>query len=492
MNSYYRVAPQVLLLALCLTGRADVRFGSVFTDHAVLQRDLPVEIWGDCDANEGVAVTVGAVTKSATGDADGRWRVTLPPMPAAKVPVTMTAKGETTSATLQDILVGEVWLVNGQSNIEHPVKEFEHGAETAANSANANIRMFTVAQALSATPLAHCKGAWQLASPQTTPNWSAVGYYLAATLYKDLDVPIGIVNSSYGATGITSWMPLQVMKPMPDLTEWIAGKEQKQADYEAALAKWNALAVKPAAPKNPMNLNYPGGCYNAMLAPIMNLTFRGMVWYQGESNAVPNSSDKYEGYITAMLKDRRASRNVGDFPVLIVQIAPFAQGDNKPNSRNDWAIVRDAQRRAAVALPNCALTVITDLDAGMHPSKKLEVGQRLALSARALGLGEKIECQGPLYAGMKVDGAQVRVSFTHAAGLKLPEGQTGFVLAGADKIFYPAEAVVAGDEVIVSSAQVPTPLAVRYNYVNLPAGKLCNAAGLPASCFRSDDWACGK
>ena len=497
---------------LCLTlvvatgANADITFAPLFRDGAVLQRDQPIVVWGQAAAAEKVDVTFRRQTATVITRADGRWKVTLKPEPASPVPSELVASGANT-VIVRDVLVGDVWLCSGQSNMAMMVR---NSAEAEREMAAANfplIRHFKVPSVVAAQPVAELGGSWTVCSPETVGMFSAVAYYFARNLQQKLNVPIGLVNSSWGGTQIEGWMSEATLRADPawrDIrTRWektLADYPAAMAAYEPLLAKWTAdeaaakaagkafARPKPRAPEGPGSRWLPAGLYNGMIAPLVPYALRGVIWYQGETN-VPRHSE-YAALFTAMIKQWRTDF-AQPLPFCFVQLANFeAQAGNRGDT---WAFLREAQARA-LKLPATGMTVTIDIGdpKDVHPKNKQEVGRRLALDARKLVFGEKVETAGPTFLAAKRDGAAMRVSFSRATGLRLEpakdDGRVSFEVAGEDQIFVPAEARLDGQTLLVSAASVRVPVAVRYAWRNSPDARLFNRANLPAAPFRSDKW----
>ena len=499
------------VLSLVASLRADVTPAPVFTDNAVLQRDKPVPVWGTASAGEKVAVTFAGQTLDTTADASGKWRVDLPPQSANPAPADLVIKGNNT-LTLTNIVVGEVWLASGQSNMEWLVKRSPDSARDIPASANPLIRHLKIAKKISDTPITTASGAWEVAGPDTTGDFSAVAYYFARHLQEALHVPVGIINSSWGGTEIEPWISAPTLARDPAFavaqkrwSDTVANYPAAQAKYEAALAAWQAshdaataagktfATPAPRAPAPPdLNPQKPAVLYNGMIHPLAPCAFRGALWYQGESNT--GRANEYHALLSALIRDWRATfapdGQPSDFPFYWVQLPNF-NNFNAPAQNLGWPRLREAQANT-LAVPNTGQAVAIDIgeDTQIHPKNKPEVGRRLALVALARTYGLKIVSSGPVFAQASRDGAGFRVSFTEInGGLSSPKPSlVGFELAGADKVFRPADAVIENDTVLVTSADVPAPVAVRYAWRNAALAGLFNKEGLPAAPFRTDTW----
>ncbi|MFA6961155.1 MAG: sialate O-acetylesterase [Opitutaceae bacterium] len=493
------------LLGLGASARADVIPAPLFTDNAVLQRDKPIPVWGTADAGEKVSVSFAGQAVETVADATGKWSVKLAPIPAKNDGSALVIKGNNT-ITLANVVVGEVWLASGQSNMEWVVKNTYDAAIDVPASANFPlIRHIQIAKKVSETPLATAKGAWQVAGPDTTGGFTAAGYYFARDLYQLLHVPVGIINSSWGGTPVESWIDPEAYKTVPTesakvqerWTKVLADYPANKAKFDADLAAWTAeesaakakgekfTKQKPRGPQGPGHPNTPSGLNNGMINPLVPYALRGAIWYQGESNA--GRANEYRALFSSMITGWRTQFGQGDFPFYWVQLANY----NNPDGTN-WGFLREAQTQT-LALPATGQAVIIDIGnrRDIHPRNKKDVGRRLARLALKNDYGIAIETSGPLMETATREGTGFKVTFTHIdGGLIAPLNElTGFELAGADKVFKPADAKIEGDTVIVTSAAVAEPVAVRYAWRDAPTAGLFNKnSGLPAAPFRSDTW----
>ena len=496
-----------LLFAAALA-RADVKPAALFADHAVLQRDKPVPVWGTADAGERVSVIFAGHTVETTADAAGRWRVELPALAASAEPRSLVIRGKNT-VTLTDILVGEVWLASGQSNMARTLRNtsFDTVFEYPASADFPMIREFTVAHAVTDQPAADVTGAWRRAGPATLPEFSATAWFFAHALHVVLRVPVGIVNSSWGGTPAEAWTDAEALRGSPvhaavrqRWDEVIAAYPAAKARYDAARTDWEkqksaatAAGKKftkavPAVPPGPGHQNTPSGLFNGMIAPLTPAAFRGVIWYQGENNARVPRNTEYRQLFPALISGWRRVFTQGDFPFYWVQLANFASGDAESTV---WATLRESQT-LTLALPNTGQAVIIDIGnvADIHPKNKKDVGRRLARLALRRTYGLDLVDSGPVFAKAAPEGAGWRVTFTHTdGGLVAPlNALSGFELAGADRVFHPADAKIQKDSVLVTSPSVPAPVAVRYAWRNAPVAGLFNGEGLPATPFRTDTW----
>jgi sialate O-acetylesterase len=483
---------------LLQTLKAEVVPNSLFTHHAVLQRNQVLPIWGTARDGEKVRVEF-AGQKAETIAAGGKWLVKLKPLIAGG-PFTMIIKGDNT-LTFNDILIGEVWVCGGQSNMAYKVSPRLHnGAEEIKNADYPQIRIFNVPSKAARQNLEDVKSSWQVCSPELIKNFTAVGYFFARDLYKRLNVPIGLVSSSVGGTPAEFWLSSTALENNVLFKNILGSYRSQVKNYPARLAKYqqeepallekytlDAEAAKkekkpaprkPSAPQNPEETGTAGGYYNGMIEPLQPFAIRGVIWYQGEAN---NSGAKaYQSLFPALIADWRSGWGQGDFPFLFVQIAPF---------RSISPEIREAQLISWQKTPQTAMVVTTDCGnpEDIHPVMKQPVGARLALAARALAYKENIEYSGPLYQSVLIQDAKAILTFSHQKKLVAKGGELkGFVIAGADKNFVPARAEIKGDKVVVYSPEVTAPVAVRYGWSNVPEVNLYNEQDLPASPFRTD------
>ena len=457
------ITTRFLLLGATLSSGllyAEVKPNVLFSDGAVLQRGQNVPVWGT--ANDGEKVTVEFAGQTATTTAQGgKWKVELKPLKAGG-PFSMKISGDN-EVTVNNLLVGEVWVASGQSNMEWTLNVSFQPEVEKPKAKFPQIRMITAKKVASLTPLDEIEGKWQECSPETVGGFSAVAYYFARDLHAKLGVPVGIISTSWGGTFAQAWTSPDGFEGQPELKGY--------AD------QLKAAAEKP--PEKGPAQHFPSVLYNAMIAPVVPYGMKGVIWYQGESNA--GQSKQYQTLFPALIADWRTKWKLGDFPFLYVQIAPF---------KGQPPEIREAQFLTLAKTKNTAMAVTTDYgDANdIHPKQKEPVGNRLSLAARALAYGEKIVYSGPLYQEMKAAGDKAWISFSHVGGgLAAKDGDLkGFTIAGADGKFVPAKAEIKGDKVIVSAEGVAEPKAVRYGWTNVPDVNLFNKEGLPASPFRTD------
>ena len=464
-----------------------VSLPNVIGDHMVLQRNLPVPIWGWADPKEEVTVTFSNQSKTTTADTNGNWMVKLDPLSAHTQPATLSVQG-TNKIELQNILVGEVWICSGQSNMEWHVRQCANQQEEIANANYPQIRLFDVpGHTIHPFPQTKGNGSWVVCSPSTIPTFSATGYYFGRRLHKELNIPIGLIGSNWGGTRIEPWTTIGGFKSVPELSSL--------ADQVASYT-----------PTTRIGAGSPSAIYNSMVHPLTPFAMRGAIWYQGESNG--NEDITYYQKKHALVKGWRNAFQNPNLGFYWVQLCNFKQPGTTPGGGDGWAKIREAQTQA-LDLKHTGMAVIIDLaDAhnpnDIHPKNKQDVGGRLAQWALNQTYGKKhMVASGPLYSGHKIKGNQVHISFKNVGnglmvgkkeGLKptqhIKDGTLKhFSIAGADKKWHWADAKIVGDKVVLSSKNVKTPVAARYAFTMNPAdANLYNIDGLPAGPFRTDNW----
>ena len=502
----------VLPLLAALVARADVALAPLFTDHAVLQRDKPIPVWGRADAGESVAVAFHGQTSATVATPDGRWIVFLDQLPADTLGTDLVVTGKNT-LTLHDVVVGEVWLCSGQSNMEFTVSRAANADQEIAAARFPLIRQVKIERSVAAVPADTVKtSGWQSASPQTVGGFTAVGYFFARDIYQKLGVPVGLVHSSVGGTPVESWMSPAALASDPAFktvgARWeqtLAKYPEKKAEFDAALAVWTkaeAVATlkgtaahtawskqnpRPRAPHSPGDTWTPTGLFNGMINPLLPYALRGALWYQGESNA--DHAAEYHALFAAMITAWRQHFGQGDFPFYWVNLANYKAPTDDTGST--YAFLREAQT-LTLDLPQTGQAIAIDLGNpnDIHPTNKQDVGRRLALLAKHRVYGITGDDTGPTFANIIREGAALRIKFTHADGGLIAHDKPvqSLEVAGADKVFHPATAKILSDTLLVSALGVPEPVAIRYAWRNSPEANLYNGAGLPAVPFRSDNW----
>jgi sialate O-acetylesterase len=496
----------VALLLFCTTIiHAAITLPALVSDNMVLQRDVKLPVWGWSTPGAAITVQINRKNYKAVADATGKWMVKLDALKAGG-PYEMILEGDGSSITIKNILAGDVWLCSGQSNMVFDFNNARAKALYAADiaaSANDQIRQILIPRTWSPTPAADFKTkGWQMAQPQVLNGWSVAAYFFARNLFEQYHVPIGLINTCYGGTRVEAWTSEEALKTFPQFDRNIqllhdtAQVNNRVNTAKQKLAEWNAKpeAERATTPKpatfGPQNL--ASALYNAMIAPLIPYAIKGAIWYQGEGNA-PRAYE-YRDLFPNMIKDWRTRWQQGDFPFIFQQLVNFKPEVAQP-AESDWAELREAQTMTLSKSPNTAMTVGIDIgEAGdIHPVNKKDVGYRMFLAARKLAYADqKLVAYGPLYKSMQVKGDKIIISFTNTGtGLVTKDGGPVkyIAIAGADKKFVWADAVIKGNTIEVSSSTVSNPVAVRYAWADNPAGcNLFNKEGLPASPFRTDDW----
>ncbi len=496
----------LLLLALLpasalSTSSAEVTLPKILTSHMVVQRDLPVHVWGMAAPGEDVAVSFRGQTRSANAGPLGGWSVYLSPG-AAGGPFELTVTGtpgsdaaQAKTIKLEDVLVGDVWVASGQSNMEFMMHQAATADQDLPHAGIPNIRLLLIKKRAIEYPQedADTEG-WAVSTPDSAKDFSAAAWYFAREIEQREHVPVGVIDSTWGGTPVEAWTRMAALGEdaavAPLFASWgrmterqsqaqLRDKNREQLIAEAR-AQGKPEPVFPWVPK--LESWGPGMLYNGMIAPLTPLPIRGALWYQGESNTNEGRAPLYSRIFRDMIEDWRRQWGVGDFPFLFVQISNF-----KATPNADWPTLRDQQLKT-LALRNTAMAVTIDIGNpdNVHPTNKLDVGLRLARGARFLTYGEAIEYYGPIFRQATPEGAALRVWFDHAKGLAAKGGElTGFEIAGADQQFSPATATIERDTVVVSSPSVAQPAYVRYGWANSPLCNLFNGESLPASPFTS-------
>lgn len=489
-------------VALAGVAGAELRLPAVFSSNMVLQRDAKVPVWGWADAGSEVKVGIGGQSHTTKTGADGKWMLKLESFSAGG-PHTMTVSNGGTEKKLENILIGEVWLCSGQSNMEWSVRASANPKEEAANAKHPKIRLFHVPRKPASTPQDDTKASWKECSPENIPNFSAVGYYFGRHLHQNLDgVPIGLIGSAWGGTRIEPWTPLEgfaavdavkkigedtskATAALADPKSFVAKAEKWAADVKAAAEAGKPLPGAPQMPK-PLNHGSPTGLYNGMIAPLAPFALKGAIWYQGESNN--GEGMLYHEKMKALIAGWRSVFQNPDLAFHFVQLAPYKYGGGEKTLPYIW----EAQA-ATLKVPSTGMAVTTDIGnvQDIHPRNKQDVGKRLALWALAKNYGKGGVYSGPLYTSMVAEGDKVRLKFAHTGGgLVSRDGKplTDFTIAGEDGKFVPATAQIDGDSVVVSAEAVKSPKNVRFGWHHMINPNLSNKEGLPASPFKTDGW----
>jgi sialate O-acetylesterase len=483
---------------------------SFFSDHMVLQRQMKIPVWGTADPGESVTVTLNDQKSDAVADANGVWKTTLPAMEAGG-PYTMTVAGSDTT-TINDVLIGEVWLFAGQSNMEWGTGYvINHDQEIpAANFPQ--IRLCQVPHTVKDQPATDVPTSWAPCTPESVFKFSAVAYFTGRDLYKKLNVPIGLIQVTWSGTDIEGWMPHEALLSDPDFKpqqdRWdqvLKAYPQAKADFDAKLpdltkawqdatarakAANKPLPPEPRPPEGPGSRYTPGGIFNGAVFPLAPYALRGMVWYQGENNTA--WAFLYRKQLKALINSWRQLWNEGDVPFIVIQLPSAVP--LPPTTTARWAEIRESQAKA-LELPNTGLVVTIDLGdpdhhENLHPKNKQDVGLRTALVAEQLAYVGDAVASGPVFKNATVMNDSIRVQFDNASGLKTKDGGPvkGFEIAGDDKKYVPATATIDGDSVVLHADAVQSPQTVRYDWANYPDGNLYNDSNLPALPFRTDDF----
>jgi sialate O-acetylesterase len=496
-------------VALARAASADVTLPAVIGDGMVLQQKVPVPIWGRAEPGEEVTVRFGGQSARARADAGGRWRVSLSPLRASAQPAALTVQGRNT-VEVHDVLVGEVWVASGQSNMQFTLAQSRDGAAAAADADHPRLRLFHVARLIKPRG-EDVTASWKACTPESAAGFSAVAYYFGLDLLQALDVPVGLIHTSWGGTQAEAWTPEQyltaseVLRPTVERSAlWERERPQVQKEFDAARAAWKTEAEKatsegrkpPREPTVPDALRpqrIAGSLYDSMVEPLVPFAIHGVIWYQGESNEA--RAEQYRTLLPTMIRAWRERWGSSDLPFGIVQLPNYRRPSEQPTDA-PWAHLRDAQLYTFKTVPRTGLVVTIDVGEAedIHPPDKREVGERLARWALGGVYGRKGVRSGPVFGAAAFRGREARLRFTEVGkGLRARDGGRElheFWVAGDDHQWRPARARIDGKhEVVVFAPDVPVPRAVRYAWCENPLRPdLTNSAGLPASPFRTDDW----
>ncbi len=515
------LAGMAILLMATAAARADLQVSNLFSDGMVLQRGIPDPIWGTGEPGEKVTVKLGDNQATADTGPDGKWMVKLPAAPLNATPQDLTISGKNT-ITIKNVVIGDVWVCSGQSNMEWSLG----GCDAPADIASADlplIRRIKFDHRASALPGHEVPQRWQVCTPATAPGFTAVGLYFARTVQKESGVPIGLIDDNWGGTRIEPWVPpvgFEGEPPLAGITTDIKNREQNYraelAKNMAAMERWTietkkaletnnpVLPAPPPVPNFPYNEAMPTALYNGMIHPLLPYAIKGALWYQGESNG--GEGEEYYHKMRALVGGWRKVWGEGDFPFYFVQLANFERPHDSPPGGEGWSRLRAAQLKAVQNIPNTGMAVIIDIgeEKDIHPKNKADVGDRLARWSLRNDYGKSdMVPSGPLYKSMKVEDNKIRLTFDWVGGGLMVGKKEGrkpteevkdgklarFAIAGEDKNWVWADAVIDGNTVVVSSPNVAKPVAVRYAYSMNPVGaNFYNKEGLPASPFRTDEW----
>jgi len=509
----WRAAALALSLALLPAAQAELKLPNVIADHMVLQQQQANPIWGWDNPGTKITVTFAGKSYDTTAGEDGKWQVSLDPQPANAAAQTLTVAG-TTTREVQDVLIGEVWLCSGQSNMEMGIGMAANGADEIAHAGHPEIRLLMVPNRWTPEPQTNMDGNWKVCSPKTVAEggwngFSAAAYYFGRELHAKLGVPVGLIEPDWGGTRIESWTPPEGFAAEPALKHdyelvelgnaHTAVHQQRLALFLGQTAEWLEAArtaltnqtlvpQMPAYPSEllpPHDLQNATALYNGMVFPVHPFGIRGAIWYQGEANL--GEGMLYDTRMKALVGGWRQVWNEGAFPFYFVQIAPFNYGDHPQAEPELW----EAQAAAAREIPNCGMAVINDIGnlTNIHPTNKQEVGRRLALLALAQTYGQtNLVYSGPTFKDLALEAGKLRVNFDHADGLASRDGKplTNFeIIDATDGGFVKADAQIEGSSVVLSAPGVEHPVAMRFAWNQLAEPNLINAAGLPTSAFRA-------
>ncbi|MDN5216847.1 sialate O-acetylesterase [Fulvivirgaceae bacterium BMA12] len=494
--------PLLLLLVTATASKADIKLPAIFSDHMILQQNTQVKLWGTADAGENITIVASwGEEKSVTADGKGNWKTEIQTPAGSHVPQQIIFKGNN-NVFLGNVLIGEVWLCSGQSNMAWSIKRSHNSYEETKNANYPSIRFFHIPRKLAWKPQNDVNAHWQPCSPESISDQSALAYFFGRELRQELDVPIGLIVSAWGGSGAQAWIDKETAgkEGLQDIVDWYNTNESKlqqyRYDFVKASAEWRSKQPEGAPidwstrPKRnlPGDQHMPFALYNGMIHPIKTYSMKGAIWYQGESNV--SRAHQYRTLFPAMIKSWRNVWNQGNFPFYYVQIAPFHYSDYEGITS---AELRDAQLKTLDVTENTGMVVITDIGDvnDIHPTKKQEVGRRLALLALHNDY-KKIEgaYSSPFYKSHRVEGSKIIVSLDHAKALKARgKDLIGFTIAGKNKVFVKADAkIINGNQLEISSKQVRRPVAVRFGWSNALVTNLFNEINLPVSPFKTDNW----
>ncbi|MCA9048848.1 MAG: sialate O-acetylesterase [Planctomycetaceae bacterium] len=502
-----------LVLTVCMLPAAvgaDLELPSVFADTMVLQRGVPVRVWGWANAGDEVTVAIAGQTQSAMVGADGLWKVMLSPLSVGG-PHELTVSCGEQKLTKRDVLIGDVWLCSGQSNMAMTVNRAANFEAEAAAADFPRLRMFKVDSAHNTEPQERCRGTWTVCSPDTVGSFSATAYFFGRRLHQELDVPIGLINSSVGGTSIESWTSMSAQSAVeaiqPRLEAWQQddadfNADKAQANYERALEQWKDRAAKAkeagkAAPRRPQlavqpstDRNYPSNLFNGKINPLVGYTIKGAIWYQGENAAGRGFAHLYGHQLRTLISDWRTRWEQGNFPFAWVQLPNFRAPQEQPSEMTGWVQVREGMLQS-LGMPHTGMAVTIDVGEAndIHPKDKQTVGHRLAQWALGDVYSKSVIPMGPIYDRHETRDDDVVIHFRYADGLTAHDGKVaGFAVAGPDQKFVAADARIEGSRVVVRHPDGTKPAAVRYAWADNPVFSLINSAGIPASPFRTDNW----
>ena len=510
MSRFLTLLATALVLPAATSANAELKLPAVISDHMVLQRETQWPVWGWAAPNERITVSLAEEQLTTRADAEGRWLVRFT-SPQVGGPYRLRVEGEDTALEVNDILVGEVWLCSGQSNMAMTVNRARDYQQEAARADLPKIRMFTTARQAAVEPRDDCQGRWTVCSPESVGGFSATAFFFGRELHRRLGVPVGLLNSSWGGTAIEAWTSASAQSEIAALAPihepWKRSvaeydPQRAQQTYEQRLERWKKQASearaagrkpprRPTPPVDPrFNQNRPANLFNGMIHPLIPFAIRGAIWYQGERNSRGAEAALYGLQLETLIRDWR-SRWDAEFPFLWVQLPNYQQRQTEPVETSGWVVIQE-QMFQTLSEPNTGMAITIDIGEAndIHPKNKQDVGARLARWALARTYGLALCPSGPLFASARKQDGRMVITFQDGTGPLSVDGDRleGFAIAGADRRFVWGEAVLEGDRVVVSSPDVPAPVAVRYSWASNPIGNLRNRDALPAAPFRTDNW----
>ena len=480
-------------LLISLPASAELTVSSVFADNMVLQRDAELRVWGEADAGDSVKVTFNGVTKESRVEDNGEWLLRLPNQSAGG-PFEMTISSAGNTIEFKNILVGDVWVASGQSNMEWRMEKSEDGqADLEKGISNSNIRIFIANRSTTMEPQEHIEAekSWVAANSSDLRYFSAVAWYFAEYIQKNTSVPVGIIQSARGGTRVNTWISHEANSKLSKYSYYQRAFQKylkaNPGDYKENYKKWKKGELK-TQPKDPMHY-YPGGYFNGMIAPLQPLSIKGVIWYQGETDR--SKHELYKEYFMALIKDWRQGFQNDQLPFIYVQLPKFLYKARTPKvyDGNFYPYIREAQQ-SALELPHTAMAITIDTGTkdDIHPPLKKTVGERLAIAAMGVAYNLNDHYMGPIVNNIAINENRFEVSFDHVAkGLEFKGSQLkGFSVAGQDGVFVYATATISGSKVLVEAESIHEPKFIRYAWAGYPDSNLYNSAGLPASPFRND------
>jgi len=509
MRINYKISAIIVFFTLVsINVFADVKLPDVLGDAMVFQQNQKVPIWGMADAGETVKVSFGKQKLTVIADVKGKWRVDLKPLKMSFTPQSLIIEGKN-RIELKDILVGEVWLVSGQSNMQWTLFQSNDGAAEVAKANHPNIRLFNVSREVAFKKKQGKLGEWKICNAESVKDFSGAGYYFGVELQKKLNVPVGLINSSYGGSQAEAWTPVEYLTANPDLKAtvertkiWDEERPKVRVDYDEAIEKWKAESEKqksagakpspsPSVPDALREYRIASSIYDGMIEPLMPFAIRGAIWYQGESNEA--RAEQYNILLPTMIKSWREKWAQGAFPFGIIQLPNYRKISDVPEN-SPWSFIREAQRKTAENTVNSGLIVTIDIGeaSDIHPKNKLDVGKRMSVWALKNVYKKKLT-DAPIFKKSEIKGAKIILTFDNVgSGLKVKNGEKleEFAIAGSDQKFVWAEAkIIEKNKIEVSSPNISLPIAVRYAFNTNPKNpNLTNDSGIPASPFRTDNF----